>query len=77
MDGEHLAGITFTKRKIKNPPNRQVLLFAGLRNGDAGLVHPNGTLTPLGNLYKSFAAGSNLTEINITVPEHFGSNPST
>ncbi|CAK9026682.1 unnamed protein product [Durusdinium trenchii] len=38
-------------------------------NGDAGLVHPNGTLTPLGNLYNSFAAGSNLTEINITEPE--------
>lgn len=37
-------------------------------NGDAGLIYPNGTLTPLGKLYTSFAAGSNLTEINITVP---------
>jgi hypothetical protein len=39
------------------------------RNGDAGLVHPNGTLTPLGQLYNTFAAGTNLTEINITEPQ--------
>ena len=38
------------------------------RNGDAGLIFPNGTLTPLGKLYKNFAAGTNLTEINITEP---------
>ena len=38
-------------------------------NGDAGLIHPNGTLTNLGKLFSSFAAGSNLTEINITIPE--------
>ncbi|CAE7222487.1 unnamed protein product, partial [Symbiodinium sp. KB8] len=39
-------------------------------NGDAGLVHPNGTLTNLGRkLFETFAAGSNLTEINITAPE--------
>lgn len=37
-------------------------------NGDAGLIFPNGTLTPLGKLYKNFAAGTNLTEINITEP---------
>eukprot|EP00435_Cladocopium_sp_Y103_P016016 s564_g3.t11 len=39
-------------------------------NGDAGLVHPNGTLTPLGQLYNTFAAGTNLTEINITEPQN-------
>ncbi|CAJ1417638.1 unnamed protein product [Effrenium voratum] len=38
-------------------------------NGDAGIVFPNGTLSPLGELYNSFAAGSNKTEINITMPE--------
>ncbi|CAE7032071.1 asl1 [Symbiodinium natans] len=38
-------------------------------NGDAGLIHPNGTLTNLGKLFSSFASGSNLTEINITIPE--------
>lgn len=38
-------------------------------NGDAGLIHPNGTLTNLGKLFETFAAGSNLTEINITIPE--------
>lgn len=40
-----------------------------LRNGDAGLIFPNGTLTPLGKLYQNFAAVTNLTEINITEPE--------
>ena len=37
-------------------------------NGDAGLIFPNGTLTPLGKLYQNFASEVNLTEINITEP---------
>eukprot|EP00931_Biecheleriopsis_adriatica_P047651 TRINITY_DN27485_c0_g1_i1.p1 TRINITY_DN27485_c0_g1~~TRINITY_DN27485_c0_g1_i1.p1 ORF type:complete len:2283 (-),score=523.16 TRINITY_DN27485_c0_g1_i1:218-7066(-) len=38
-------------------------------NGDAGIIFPNGSLTPLGKIYDSFAPGSNLSDIiNITVP---------
>lgn len=47
----------------------QSFLGIEIRNGDAGIVFPNGTLSPLGELYNSFAAGSNKTEINITMPE--------
>ena len=92
-----------------NPRSEQMFQANPLlpRNGDAGLIHPNGTLTNLGRLvcttsghflapisggqrakctetpegviiagrtelrklFETFAAGSNLTEINITIPE--------
>eukprot|EP00930_Biecheleria_cincta_P096278 TRINITY_DN8814_c0_g1_i2.p1 TRINITY_DN8814_c0_g1~~TRINITY_DN8814_c0_g1_i2.p1 ORF type:complete len:2454 (-),score=397.32 TRINITY_DN8814_c0_g1_i2:177-7538(-) len=36
-------------------------------NGDAGIVYPNGSLTPLGELYDSFAC-TNCTDFNLTSP---------